>query len=194
MVYRPVAVPIEVGDRGDREGPHDEQVVVVVPFKPEFGLVGIDTEFVVARAALDDQRSADAGAQPASRGRDHVGEHVLRQKSPAEGRCLFRPLDSFGAKDLTDLEAVGTCPTLQRDNHRGVVRIEGIVAAHALDDDSTVEPGIVVDAGDFVKRLVILDRIDIGRRLAVNHGHIGWPVRHLAWQLLRRAQKEQIVG
>ena len=53
---QPVAVGVGVAHGRQREGADDEQVVVVVAFEPQFGLVGVDDEFVVAGAAGGDQR------------------------------------------------------------------------------------------------------------------------------------------
>ena len=60
-----VAVGVGVDDRGQREGADDEQVVVVVAFQAQLGLVGVDDELVVAGAALGDHRALVPGlSQP----------------------------------------------------------------------------------------------------------------------------------
>jgi hypothetical protein len=63
---------------GQREGSHHEDVVAVVAFEPEHGLVGVDSELVVALPALGHQRRAllPADSQPrvvAIGGEDIVG-------------------------------------------------------------------------------------------------------------------------
>ncbi|OWK21143.1 hypothetical protein AJ88_20805 [Mesorhizobium amorphae CCBAU 01583] len=123
LIDRAVTVPVLVGDRRNGERADDEQVVVVVALEPQLGLVRIDTEFVVAGAALCDHRRTDAGAQPAACRGHHVGEHVLVEQGAAEERrdAVFRIAGALGAENLADVEGVVAGPALQRNDRRGVI-------------------------------------------------------------------------
>ena len=100
---RAVVVPVEVDGRGEREGADDEQVVVVVAFEPQFGLVRVDAELVVAGAALGDHRgrrcpaTASRGWWRRGRGTRPAAQQVAlglvavaRRRSGRSGRCRRR--------------------------------------------------------------------------------------------------------
>ena len=135
----------------EREGAHDEDVVAVVALEAQLGLVGVDDELVVARAALRDQRRARAGAQPAAGRGDQVREDV------GGGEAAFEDV-ALGAEDLPDLEAVVAGAAVERGDRRRVVGEERVVAAAAVDGQAAVERGVVVDPLDEGARLVAGDR------------------------------------
>ena len=180
-----VAGGVTIAGGGESERSHDEQVVVVVAFEPQFGLVGVDGEAVLPGASMDHHRCADAGRQPAAGGSDQIGERVLREQSPAVVR-LHRVVDSecraLGAELLTDLEHVVAAAAVERDRHRAVVAVEVIVAAVSEHGQATVEAGVVVDPLDVgvlsavvVARAVESEVVDV----AVQQGHEAWPVGDL---------------
>ncbi len=139
---------------GEREGAHDEAVVAVVALQAQLGLVGVDDELVVARAALRDQRGVRAGAQPAAGGGDQGREDVGRREAAFGDVAL-------GAEDLPDLEAVVVGAAVEGDDRRRVVGEERVVAAAAVDGQAAVEGAVVVDPLDEGARLVAGDRVAV---------------------------------
>ena len=77
------AVDLDLGAVAEREGADDEGVVAGLAFRAQVGLVGIDLEEVVAGAAIDDGRIADAARQVAEGRLDRV-------ELVAERRCRGR--------------------------------------------------------------------------------------------------------
>ena len=136
---------------------------------------------------MGNQRRTDSRAQPATSGRHEIGEDILREQHAFSLIALL-------AEDLADLECVITQTALERDDGGRIVGIKGIVAAHTQDPDPAVQRGIVIDTDDFIRRFVALNRIEIGVRLAVQHGHIGRPVRVLIRQVGGRSQQEDVIG
>ena len=188
LVFHAIVVPVEVHRGREREGPHDEQVVLVVTLQPQGGLVAVDPELVVAAAALGHQRGGGAGREPAAGGGHEVGEHVLREQ-------VAFGLVAVAAEDLTHLEQVKALSAVQRGDHGGVIAVEGVVSALAFNDQTTVQAGVVVDALHLVGRLVAQHHVFIGGYLAVQHGHIAWVVfTHFAWNFLAGTQQEDVVG
>ena len=211
---RVVAIGVGVADGGQREGAHDEDVVVVVALQAQLGLVGVDGELVVAGAAGGDERRVRAGRQPAARRRDELGERVVRQQ-----RALV--LVALEAEDLADLERVVAGAAVERRDRRVVVDEERVVAAHAVDRQAAVERRVVGDPLDEVGDLVA-DRAaavagetavggavavqqgdergpvgDLGRRRAGRRDRdvgVGDAVRAVRVDALRRAQQEDVVG
>jgi len=113
-----------------------------------------------------------AGAEPAARRRDQVGEDVLRPDA-AGGRV------ALGAEDLADLEHVVPGAAVERDRGGGVVRVEVVVAAEAEDGEAAVERPVVVDALDGGGHLVVLHEVRVGGDRAVEQGDERRAVRGL---------------
>ena len=185
-VLEPVAVGIGIDHHRQREGAHDEQVVVVVAFQAQFGLVGVDRELVVAGAAGGDQRGVRAGAQPAARGGDQVREHVVGEQRAFAAVALV-------AEDLADLEAVVVRAAVQRRVGAVVVDEEHIVATETKHRHAAVDRRVVVDALDLGTRLVIQRRVAVGIHISVQQRDEGRMVGRLVGDRRARAQQEQVV-
>ncbi len=163
---------------GEREAADDEQVVARDALQPQWRLVGVDDERVIAGAALGEDGLAVAAAQPAAGGRDR-GEHILRRERPAVGVAQVQvAVDRAGgggraqlrrvaeqAVDLADLEGVVAVAAVQRGGRAVVVHREVVVAAEPVDVEAAVDAGVVVDP---------LHRLDANRGAAarVGRGHV----------------------
>ena len=174
-----------------------------MPFEPELGLVRVDDELVVARAAGGDERSVGTGAEPAAGGGDQHREGVVRQQGATvvdrvrrwvlDGRCrvLDAVLVALGAEDLADLELVVALAAVERDDRGGVVDVELVVAVVAVHRDPPVECGVVVDALDRVADLVADDAALVAVRVAVQQGHEG---RLISGLVVDACTPSQLVG
>ncbi len=166
-------IRIGVADGCDCEGTHDEEIVVVIAFEPQLGLVGVDDKFVVPRAAGGDQWGMDARTQPTASGRNEDGERVVWQQRSTRFQIAFsrswirRILIAFGAEDLADLEHVVTGTAVQCHDSRCVITEEGVVAFQAEDAHPTIESGVVVDALNFEAGLISNDAILVKANPAV---------------------------
>ena len=153
-----------VGHLGEREGAHGEAVVAVVALQAQLGLVGVDDELVVARAALGDQRRVRTGAQPAL-GRGDQDRKDVGRREPAVGDV------ALGPEDLPDLERVVVGAAVEGDDRRGVVGEERVVAALAVDAQAAVEASVVVDPLDERALLVAGDRVAVAVEVVAGGVH-----------------------
>ena len=217
-IQKAVAVGVGVDHGGQRKGANDEQVVVVVTFQAELGLVRIDDELVVARTAVDHHRRADARAQPAARGGDEFREHVVRFERAAElGRlCIVRVeatrcgwvVIPLRAENLADLEGVETVTAVELGGRAIVVGSEVVVTGEAVDVEPSVERCVVVDALHFGRHVVRV-QIAVQVEVAVQQRHESRPVGDFHVDIgraagrvtglqrrdvLRCAQQEDVVG
>ena len=120
---------------GEREGAHDEQVVAVVAFEAQRGLVAVDRERVVAAAALGDQgRVVPRLSQPRVVATVAKSNTSRRGEVGAVGAALRRD-----AVDLADLELVVAGAAVEGGGCAVVVDREVVVAAQANDDQPAVD-------------------------------------------------------
>ena len=147
------AIDLDIDAVGQREGADDEFVVAVLALQPEIGMVGIDDEHVLAFAAVEHGRNGDALRQIAERGLDRLEavffrEDGIRAVIGVELAVGIDLLVTRTAEDLADLEEVVAKAAVDREDRRIVVEIEAVVAVVALDLDTAVGGGVVVDALD----------------------------------------------
>ncbi len=140
---------IDVGDRLERvvrvdrdEGAHREGVVVLFAVEEDIGLVVVNREGVVARAAVHEGVKVDAVAEVAARGQRGL-ELVFRREA---GIGVARRLEY-----LSDLEGVGAGVAVDGQRGTCVVQREDVVAIAAEHRDATAHRG-VVDALDAAAR------------------------------------------
>ena len=123
-----------------RRRPDREQVVAGVTLEIERGVVAVDEERVVAGAAEDRRREADAVAQVAER-RQRRREGVFRRDVGRDTRVRVR---------LADQEGVVTGAAVERRDRAVVVDRERVVAVAAVDGQPRVDVLVVVDPLDRV--------------------------------------------
>ena len=140
----------------ERERADHEQVVVVAALEPQRRVVRVDGEDVVARAAGRDERLRNPGAQPAARRGDRREDVVRAERAAARvpgRRAGVIERVALGAVDLADLEGVVAEAAVERRDRAVVVDGEVVVAGLAVDDQATVDRGVVVDALDVLVAL-----------------------------------------
>ena len=133
------------GAAHQRKRADDEVVVAVVAFEPQLGLVAVDGELVVTRAAVGGKGERCAAAQEPG-GRRHGKELVARRD--ACGMAAIRHRDARRAVDLADLEGVVARAAVERGDGCVVVDSEVVVAGEAAHDEPRVRVLVVVDALD----------------------------------------------
>ncbi len=134
---------VVLGGTLEGEGLDDEVVVTGVAVQVERVDVVEDDEVVVADAAVDRHRLADAVREPALGGVDRGEDILLRDSS--QRRRAARPVQ------LADLEEVVALVAVDGDRGSRVVDVELVVAVAAVDDDR-LECVVVVDPLDGVAR------------------------------------------
>ena len=173
---------------GEGEGADREQVVVVLALETQRRLVRVDGERVVPGAALGDERLARARGEPPA-GRGDGSKDVLRRQRATGGVPGWRgrvsgrvPLE---AVDLTDLERVVPRATVERGDRAVVVDREVVVATAAVDDETPIDGGVVVDPLDLERvRRELSRQLDAAER-SERHGRVkqrdeGRPIGGLA--------------
>ena len=147
----------------ERRGPDGEQVVAAVALEIERGVIAVDEERVVAGAAEDRRREADAVAEVAER-RQRGREGVFRRDVRRDARVRVR---------LADQEGVVAGAAVERRDRAVVVDGERVVAVAAVDGQPRVDVLVVVDpfdrgihAGEDVVERAVEER-DERRRLRI---------------------------
>ena len=125
---------------GEREGAHGEQVVAVVAFEAQHGLVGVDVELVVAVAAL---------APPAASCclRDSQPRVVASVAKTSFGATLAACV-ALRAVELADLEGVVALAAVQRRDRAVVVGGEVSLPPRPKTSSRPLIAGVVVDPLD----------------------------------------------
>ena len=148
----------------------EERVVVLLAEEEELGEVAVDREAVVAVAAEQRRRLADAVREVAARRQRRV-EEVVRVEAVVGVRAVARRLE-----DLADLERVVALVAEDRRRREVVVHDERVVAVAAEDLDAAVDLAVVVDAlGDARRR-----RADRATWNAATMPRRGWSTESVA--------------
>ena len=132
-------------------------------------MVRVDSEAVVARAAMGEQRCVRAGTEEATGGCDYIRKGILWQQTAID-------LVALQPEDLADLDAVVALTAVERYGHRRIVGEEGVVTAEAFDRQPPVQRSVVVDALDLGSGLVAGGDIAVGFDIAMDHRNIAGPV------------------
>ena len=173
---RPVGVRF-----GECECTHNKQVVPVVAFHSQRGLIAVNLEDVVTASTCRDQRSTRTTTEISACRRDGVEDVVRRD---------VRATVSLAAEHLTDLESVIAGTTVERGDRTVIIDREVIVAAVTVNRQTAIQVGIVVDPFKFHRAAARLCQSHVAMQQRDKRGRFG----DFAWNRDHSTQQEHVIA